>query len=90
MPFGKLYNGDLNSKLVWYSDYGEFFAIQMPGTIVVKYSDHPLVNQPVFRPPFEYRFAIQMPGTKVPGIIIANHLNNEQIKVRYSDPHCTY
>ena len=24
----------------------------------------------------------------VPGIWIANHLNNEQIKVPYSDPHC--
>ena len=33
-----------------------------------KYSDHLLVYEPVFRPPFEYWSAIQMPGTIVPGI----------------------
>ena len=50
-----------------------WFGIQMPGTMVVWYSDHhlvngqfsdhPLVNRPVLRPPFEFWSAIQMPGT---------------------------
>ena len=57
------------------------FVIQMPGTMVVWYSDHHLVNRPVLRPPFEYWSAIQMRS----GIWITNHLNNEQLKVRYSD-----
>ena len=35
--------------------------------------------------PFEYWFAIQMPGTIVLRIWIANHLNNDQVKVHYSD-----
>ena len=38
-----------------------------------------------FRLPFEYWFAIQMPGTIVLSIWIANHLNNDQVKVCYSD-----
>ena len=46
----------------------KWFAIQMPGTMVVGYSDHHLVNRPVFRVPFEYWSAIQMPRTMVPGI----------------------
>ena len=66
----------------------EWFTIQMPGTMVVQYSDHHLVYGLVFRPPFEYWSAIQMPGIMVPGILITNHLNNEQVTVRYSDPHC--
>ena len=54
-----LYSGDLNSKLVGYSDHVgclllDWFAIQMPGTMVVRYSDHHLINVPVFRAPFEY------------------------------------
>ena len=48
----------------------EWFTMQMPGTMVVWCSDHHLVNELVFRRPFEYQSAIQMPGT---------------IKVRYSD-----
>ena len=51
--------GDLNSKLIWYSDQGalicpmvKWFAFEIPG-----YSDHHLVNGPVFRPPFYRRTA---------------------------------
>ena len=47
----------------------EQFAIQMLGTMEVWYSDRHLVNEPVFRPPYEYRSAIQMPLTE--------HLNSE-------------
>ena len=64
----------------------EWFANQMPGTmVVVWYTDHHLVNELVFRPPFEYRSAIQMSNTVVSGICIANHLNNDQVKVFRSD-----
>ena len=63
----------------------EWFTIQMPYTMKVWYSEHHLVNWPVFRPPFEYRSSIQMPGTMVPGIWIANYLNNEQIKASSSN-----
>ena len=75
------------SSLQWLGLMGicsliEWLAIQMPSSMVVGYSDHYLVNGPVFRPPFDYRSAIQMPGTS---IWIANHLNNEQVKVCYSD-----
>ena len=34
----------------------------------VWYSDHHLVNGPVFRPPLEYWPDNQVPGTMVPGI----------------------
>ena len=47
---GSKYSGDLNSKLVWYSNHGDLFAGQM-----VRYSDHHLFNGLVFRPPFENR-----------------------------------
>ena len=63
----------------------EWFAIQMPSTMVVWYSYYHLINGPVFRPPFEYRSVIEMPGTMVRGIWLANHLNNEQVKVCHSD-----
>ena len=56
----------------------------MPGTMVVQYSDHHLVNRLVFRP-FEYRSAIQMPCTIVPCIWLANQLNIGQVKVCFSD-----
>ena len=49
--------------------------------MLVRYSDHNLINRPIFRPPFEYRSAIQMPCSMVPGIWIANHFNNKQVKV---------
>ena len=49
--------------------------------MVVRYSDHHLVNGP----PFEYQSAIWLPDTVVLGIGIANHLNNKQVKVDYSD-----
>ena len=44
-----MYSGDLNSKLVGIQIMGiclhvEWFAIQMPGTMVLWYSDHNLVN----------------------------------------------
>ena len=42
---------------VQYSNHGDLFAIQMPSIMAYWY----LVNEPVFRPPFESRFAIQMP-----------------------------
>ena len=76
-------SGDLNNELVRYSDHGDLFGHQM-----VFSSDHHLVNRPLFRPPFEYQSAIQMPGSMVPAIWIAYHLNNEQVKVCYSDAHC--
>ena len=64
-------SGDLNTKLVRYSVHGicllvNWFAIQT--TIIVRYSDHYLVNGLVFSPPFEYQSAIQMPSTMVPSI----------------------
>ena len=43
------YGGDLNSQVS--RSWG--FAIQLPGTMEVQYSDDHLVNEPVFRPPFE-------------------------------------
>ena len=39
------FSGDLNSKPVEYSDYGDLLGCQM-----LCYSEHHLVNQPVFRP----------------------------------------
>ena len=56
-----------------------------PGTIIVRYSDYHLLNKLVFRPPFEYQSTIHMPGTIVPVMWIANHLNDKQVKVSYSD-----
>ena len=40
-----MYSVDLNTKLVQYSDHGvcsivDWFALQMPSTMVVQYSDH--------------------------------------------------
>ena len=49
--------------------------------MVIGYSDQHLVNELVLRPPFKCQSAIHMPGTMVPGIRIANHLNNKQAKV---------
>ena len=46
----------------------------MPGNIEVWYSNHHLVNGPVFRPPFEHWSAIQM-----------HHFNNEKVKVYHSN-----
>ena len=54
----------------------KWFTIQMPGTMEVQYSDHHLVNRLVLRPPFLYSDA-RYHGTV--------HLNNEQVKVCYSD-----
>ena len=53
-----LYSGDLNSELVWYSDHEDLFVgwKEMPGTMVVWFSDHHLVNRLVFRPLFDYVF----------------------------------
>ena len=52
-------------------------------------TDPHLVNRLVFRQPFEHQPLTHMPGTK------ANHFNNEEVKVHYSDasaiqidPHC--
>ena len=53
--------------------------------MVIGYSDQHLVNEQVFRPPFKCQSAIHTPGTMVPGIRIANHLNNKQAKVCYFD-----
>ena len=39
----------------------EWFAMQMLATMVVRDSDHHLVNRPEFRPPYEYRYAIKLP-----------------------------
>ena len=58
----------------------KWFTIQMPGTMEVQFSDHHLVNRLVLRPPFLYSDA-RYHGTV--------HLNNEQVKVCYSDPHWT-
>ena len=79
--FKGIYSGDLNSKLIRYSDQVDFllvewFAAQMHSTMDVQYSDHHLIYGLVFRPPFENQSKIQMPGSMVPGIWIANHLNN--------------
>ena len=63
----------------------EWFAIQMFGTTEVRYSDHHLVIEPVFRPQFEYQSAIQMPRTIKPGVRIENHSNNKQVKISYTD-----
>ena len=69
-----MHSADLNSKQVVVSDHGDLFHHQMVCYSddmylhVVWYSDHHLVNEPVFRPPFEYRTSIQLPGTMVPGI----------------------
>ena len=60
----------------------KWFNIQIPGTMVVPYSDHHLVNGLVFRPPVEYQSDIQMPGTMVPGIWIANRLNKCHLNTR--------
>ena len=72
----------------------KWFAIPMPDTMLVWYSDHHLVNKPDIRRQFVYCSAIQMPSTIIPGIWIANHLNNKQVKscysdVSYLDPHWT-
>ena len=52
----------------------KWFAILMPGNMVVWYSDHHVVNRMIFTQPFEYLPAIQMPGT-----------GNKQVKVHYAD-----
>ena len=53
------YSGDLSRELVWYLDHKDLFghgmapSSQMPGVMADWYSDHHLVNRPVFRLPFE-------------------------------------
>ena len=63
----------------------EWYAIQMPGTIVVQYSNNHFVNGLVFKLPFEHQSGIQMASTMVSCIWIANHLNKIQVKAHYSD-----
>ena len=43
----------------------EWFAMQIPCTMVAWYSEHYLVNEPLFRPPFENWSSIHMPVTMV-------------------------
>ena len=90
-----IYSGDLNSKLVWYSDHGDLFycqmvCIQMPSPMEVWYSDHHLVNGPVFRPPFEYRSTNQMPGTmgKVKEEKFGNHKIASKVKGTLAQSRC--
>ena len=42
-------------------------TIQMPGTVIVHYSDQRLVTHqyPIFGPPLKNQYAIQMPGTRL-------------------------
>ena len=50
-----VYSGDLNCKLVWYSDDGDLFALQ-----ILWYSDSQYHGSLVFRSPFENRSALPM------------------------------
>ena len=75
------YSGDLNSKLGWYSDNGNWFENQIIHFSDAQWylEDH-LVNGPLSRPPFEYHFAVLMPGTMVQCICIAKQWKTNKLK----------
>ena len=59
----------------------EWFTLQMPSTVVVQFSDQHLCQDS----DHHLNTGLLFPGTMVPGIWIVNHLNNEPVKVCYSD-----
>ena len=77
------YRGDLNTRLVWYSNGQKFpitwwSVLQMPLEYRTKFC-------PVFRPPFEYLTVMRMVVWILNYHLNTGHLNTGQVKVRYSD-----